>query len=61
MTRMPSTSLKRPQVAAYRQIYRQIYRQKTSALTGAEDALGLRGGYSPRRTNEKQQKKSKAV
>ncbi|WP_239190348.1 hypothetical protein [Candidatus Nitrotoga sp. HW29] len=27
-------------------IYRHIYRQKTNALTGAGDALGLRGGYS---------------
>ena len=26
--------------------YRHLYRQKTSALTGAGDAPGLRGGYS---------------
>lgn len=32
--------------------FRHFYRQKISALTGAEDALDLRGGYSPRRTNE---------
>lgn len=28
------------------QLYRHIYRQKTSALTGAGDAFGLRGDYS---------------
>ena len=27
-------------------LYRHLYRQKTSALPGAGDALGLRGGYS---------------
>jgi hypothetical protein len=27
-------------------LYRHLYRQKTSAFAGAEDALGLRGGYS---------------
>lgn len=26
--------------------YRHLYRQKLSALPGAGDALGLRGGYS---------------
>ena len=28
-------------------LYRHLYRQKPSALPGAGDARGLRGGYSP--------------
>lgn len=28
------------------QFYRRLYRQKKTALPGAGDALGLRGGYS---------------
>lgn len=27
-------------------LYRHLYRQKLSAFVGAEDGLGLRGGYS---------------